>query len=118
MKRLLSVAIATLVTMPFTTTVFASDAPKPIVIADDAAVSTPADAMKKHEKTRKAEAKAAEEKTEAEAKEAKSKAKAEAKVAKAKVKAEAKEAKAKEKASKAKAKAEAEATKEAAPVTK
>lgn len=118
MKRILSAVISALTIMSFTATVFASDAPKPIVIADDAAVTTPADSIKKNEKAMKAEAKAANEKKEAEAKEAKSKSKAEAKVAKAKMKAEAKEAKAKVKADKAKAKSEVEAAKEAAPAAK
>ncbi len=118
MKRILTAAVTTLAIMSFTTTVFASDATKPIVIADNAAVSTPGDVKEKNEKAMKAEAKVAKEKTEAEAKEAKAKSKAEAKVAKAKMKAEAKEAKAKIKADKAKAKAEAEAAKEAAPTAK
>jgi Skp family chaperone for outer membrane proteins len=107
MKKILTAAVTAFAIMSFTTAVFASDAPKPIVIADDAAVSTPGNAIKKNEKAMKAEAKAAKEKTEAEAK-----------VAKAKMKAEAKEAKAKVKADKAKAKAEAEAAKEAAPIAK
>ncbi len=117
MKRILTV-VSALALMSFTTAVFASEAQKPVVIADDATVAPTDDVMKKHEKALKAEGKAAKEKVEAEAKAVKAKSKAEAKAAKAKIKAEAKEAKAKIKAAKAKAKTEADAAKESTPAEK
>jgi regulator of protease activity HflC (stomatin/prohibitin superfamily) len=112
MKKILSAVITILAVMSFTSTVFASDKTKPIVIADDPAAVTHPVYNKNDEHVMKAEAKAAQERTEAETK-------AEAKKTKAKVKAEAKatkaKAKAEAKATKAKAKADAEAIKEAVP---
>lgn len=111
MKKIISAVIATLVAMSFTAVVFASDAHQPVVVAEAAAVVSPAESAQTDVNVAKAEAKSLKAKEKADAKKAKAKVKADAKKAKAKVKADAK-------AAKAKAAADAKSKKELAPVAK